>query len=107
VPDPMVRQDIVEKLSALYDKVQDEKQKKHEHEEALRLERERIAKEQREATEYALDHCEEGDVILDYTGEQKYILVVDPETKKLVFVSEDLPFHSNIKSKYYPNGLCL
>jgi hypothetical protein len=25
----------------------------------------------------------------------------------LVFVSEDLPFHSNIKSKYYPNGLCL
>ena len=107
VPDPMVRQDQVEKLSALYNEVQAEKQRKHEREEALRLERERIAKEQREATEYALNHCEDGDVILDYTGEQKYILIVDPETKKLVFVSEDLPFHSNIKSKYYPNGLCL
>ncbi len=44
---------------------------------------------------------------MDYTGEQKYILIVDPETKKLKFISENLPFHSNIKSKYCPNGLCL
>ena len=107
VPDPMVRQDLVEKLSALYDKVQAEKQRKQEHEEALRLERERIAREQREATEYALAHCEDWEVVLDYTGEQKYILIVDPESKKLKFISEDLPYHSNIKSKYCPNGLCL
>lgn len=107
VPDPMIKQEHLEKLSDLYHKDQAEKKRKYEQEEAIRLERERIAREQKEVTEYSLAHCEDWEVILDYTGEQKYILIVDPETKKLKFISENLPFHSNIKSKYCPNGLCL
>lgn len=107
IPDPMIKQEHLEKLSDFYNKDQTEKKRKREQEEALRLEREKIAREQIEATEYALAHCEDWEVVLDYTGEQKYILIVDPETKKLKFISEKLPFHSNIKSKYCPNGLCL
>lgn len=40
-------------------------------------------------------------------NKQKYILVVDPKTKKLKFISENLRNHRYILLQNCPNGLCL
>lgn len=61
-----------------------------------------------EYIKYAVENWNGGDVIVNYSKEgQKYILVVDSNDKRLIFVTDNLPHHINIKHKYVPNWLCL
>ncbi|MBO7505197.1 hypothetical protein J6T66_03525 [bacterium] len=49
----------------------------------------------------AIKNRREGDVIVNYNEEgQKYILGINAQNKKLVFVTDNLPHHINIKHKY-------
>lgn len=57
---------------------------------------------------YVIENRENGDVIVNYGKEgQKYIFAVDPRDKKLMFITDDLPHHNNIRRKYVPNWFCL
>lgn len=61
-----------------------------------------------EYIKYAVENWNGGDVIVNYSKErQKYILAVDSNDKKLIFITDNLPHHINIKHKYVPNWLCL
>ena len=61
-----------------------------------------------ELIKYAVENRNWGDVIVNYSKErQKYILAVDSNDKKLIFITDNLPHHINIKHKYVPNWLCL
>ena len=61
-----------------------------------------------ELIKYAVENRNWGDVIVNYSKErQKYILAVDSNYKKLIFITDNLPQHINIKHKYVPNLLCL
>lgn len=56
----------------------------------------------------AIKNRREGDVIVNYNEEgQKYILGINAQNKKLVFVTDNLPHHINIKHKYISDWFCL
>ena len=62
----------------------------------------------REMIERAIKNRKDGVVIENYNEEgQKYILGVDSQNKKLMFITDNLPHHINIKRKYIPNWFCL
>lgn len=62
----------------------------------------------KEIIDFALENWNKGDVIVNYSKEgQKYILAVEPCDKKLMFITDNLPHHINIKHKYVPDWLCL
>ena len=62
----------------------------------------------REIIEQAIKNRKDGAVIENYNEEgQKYILGVDSQNKKLMFITDNLPHHINIKRKYIPNWFCL
>ena len=57
---------------------------------------------------YAIENREKGEIIVNYDRErQKYILGVDPYDKKLVFITDNLPHHKNIRRKYIQSWFCL
>ena len=57
---------------------------------------------------YAVENREDGEMIINYDVDgQKYILGVDPYDKKLMFITDNLPHHKNIKRKYIPSWFCL
>jgi hypothetical protein len=54
--------------------------------------------------ERAIKNRKDGVVIENYNEEgQKYILGIDSQNKKLMFITDNLPHHINIKRKYIPN----
>jgi hypothetical protein len=56
----------------------------------------------------AIKHRKDWVIIENYKEEgQKYILGVDSQNKKLMFITDNLPHHINIKRKYIPNWFCL
>lgn len=58
--------------------------------------------------EEAIKNRKEGNVIVNYNEEgQKYILGINLQNKKLMFVTDNLPHHINIKHKYISDWLCL
>ena len=62
----------------------------------------------REMIEQAIKNRKDGGVIENYSEEgQKYILGIDLQNKKLMFITDNLPHHINIKRKYIPNWFCL
>ena len=62
----------------------------------------------REMIERAIKNRKDGVVIENYNEEgQKYILGIDSQNKKLMFITDNLPHHINIKRKYIPNWFCL
>ena len=61
-----------------------------------------------EIINYATENRRDGKVIVNYTNkDQKYILGIDPNDKKLMFITDNLPHHISIKRKYIPNWFCL
>ena len=57
-----------------------------------------------EIINYATENRRDGKVIVNYTNkDQKYILGIDPNDKKLMFITDNLPHHISIKRKYIPN----
>lgn len=111
-PDPFIDSNDLQNLVTIYT-IREEKRKKKAEEDKVekeRLEQIRIAQyeEAEKLKNDVIEHWEKWEVILDYSSpEQKFVLSVDTEKRVLEFLSENLPFHATIHSKYVKNGYCV
>ena len=61
-----------------------------------------------EIINYATENRRNGKVIVNYINkDQKYILGINPNDKKLMFITDNLPHHISIKCKYISDWFCL
>lgn len=93
-PTPYIDPDDFSKLSSLFNADNDRIQRLKEEEEKFI----KSVKENREKWEVIFDFSKQ---------EQKFVLSVDREKWCLRFLTENLPYHSNIHSKYVKDGRCV
>lgn len=94
IPTPYIDSNDFSKLSSLL-RADDDRIKR------LKEEEERFIKSVKE-------NREKWEVVFDFTKqEQKFVLSVDREKWCLRFLTENLPYHSNIHSKYVKDGRCV
>lgn len=68
----------------------------------------RLKEEEEKFIKSVKENREKWEVIFNFTKqEQKFVLSVDREKWCLRFLTEDLPYHSNIHSKYVKDGRCV